>query len=149
MRYKYRSKPLCLNTLKAAWGKTAVTFREEGLWSVFLTNESWLHTLMIMRTDVNAVAHASLSEKPKGSGKRSTKWLPSPPSSKCVTANANRCDGQNSCSSYKGAQREMSGDHLLAGTCNLRPDCISQQTWSVFVEQWLQDWPPLPCYQQK
>ena len=24
-----------------------------------------------------------------------------------------------------------------AGTCNLRPDCISQPTWSVFVEWWL------------
>ena len=26
------------------------------------------------------------------------------------------------------AQKEMSGDHLRAGTCNLRPNCISQQT---------------------
>ena len=25
-------------------------------------------------------------------------------------------------------QKEISGDHRLAGTCNLRPDCISQQT---------------------
>ena len=32
-----------------------------------------LHTLMITRTDVNVVPHASLSEKPEGSGERNTK----------------------------------------------------------------------------